>query len=393
MKKSSILALSLAFGMFASPTVNASGTALDKIDNIQNVEYNEDDKITINKFEKKEDTESIDSLLKEANENLDNGLIFKATPIINKIEERYSKDKKTLTEEQISEIQDLHLKKERVFTKKEELNKIYEKMKKANPDEAKKIFDDINFFESEKVYQKEITLMKILLNSKHEEKATLEEIKAIEEIIFNTEDLGEIRTIINDFNRELVNEEQIKEYNKIVKYVDDLEFKERLKNDYADLENRMRNPEPDYIVTYDYDTGVSQEAYTYSIDPDRFPDMIKAAYDNLGTRYVWGGTSYNGWDCSGFVYRMYADYLGVQLNRTAQAQSYMGREVSDLKPGDLLFFGTSRNNRTHVGMYVGESSGSPMMIHASSPKSGTKIDDISQPWYQNRLQVIKRIVE
>lgn len=392
MKKSSILALSLAFGIFASPTSNASGTALDKIDNIQNVEYKENKKTAIDKFDKK-DEENIDDLIAEANENLDIGSIFKATPIINKIEEIYSQDKKVLTENQISEIQSLLLKKERIFTKKEELNKIYEKMKKANPDEAEKMFKDIDFFESEKVYQKEITLMKILLNSKHEEKATLKEIKAIEEIIFNTENLEEIRTIMNDFNRELVNEEQIKEYNKIVKYVDDLDLKERLKNDYADLENRMRNPEPDYIVTYDYDTGMSQDVITYTIDSDRFPDMIKAAYDNLGTRYVWGGTSYNGWDCSGFVYRMYADYLGVQLNRTAQDQSYMGREVSDLKPGDLLFFGTSRNNITHVGMYVGENNGRPMMIHASSPKYNTKIDDVSQPWYQNRLQVAKRIVE
>jgi cell wall-associated NlpC family hydrolase len=85
----------------------------------------------------------------------------------------------------------------------------------------------------------------------------------------------------------------------------------------------------------------------------------------LGIRYVFGGTSpERGFDCSGLLqYTMRA--LGVQLPRTAAEQARAGREIprdtSQLRPGDLLYFG--RGGRvTHVGMYVGGG----RFVHAST---------------------------
>ena len=73
----------------------------------------------------------------------------------------------------------------------------------------------------------------------------------------------------------------------------------------------------------------------------------------MGTRYVYGGTTPNGFDCSGFVQYVYA-HFGVGLGRSTYDQINDGVEVSlsQLQPGDLVFFG-SYGAPHHVGIYVG----------------------------------------
>jgi cell wall-associated NlpC family hydrolase len=96
----------------------------------------------------------------------------------------------------------------------------------------------------------------------------------------------------------------------------------------------------------------------------RRDSLVRLARAQLGRRYVFGGTTPSGFDCSGFLkYLMRA--AGYELPRTAAAQAQAGREVprdpSLLRPGDLLTFG--RGGRvTHVGMYVGNG----RFIHAST---------------------------
>jgi NLP/P60 protein len=379
-----ILALSLSIMILTPNLANAS--ALNKVEDMQN---NQSDLKVFTDVLLQDKDEDITNLIKETNEHLEKGHVFKAGPLVSKIRNYYTDNKELLKEEDQKEIENIILKYDRIYKKKEELQSLYDKMKEENYDEALKTYENIDFMDNENIYQKEITLMEIILNSKKEDKATLDELKSLQDIIFEMKDPNEANQIINDFDRKLVNEEQIAEYNKIIEYIEDLKFRIRLQEDMDNLEARLDNPQPDYVTTYTYDTGLSQDAMTYSIDANRFPEMIKAAYNALGTPYIWGGMSYSGWDCSGFVSRMYADYLGIRLNRVAQDQSYQGREVSDLLPGDLVFFGSSRSNITHVGMYVGDGN----FIHAANPQKGTRIDSLNAPWYQNRLQVVKRIVE
>lgn len=95
--------------------------------------------------------------------------------------------------------------------------------------------------------------------------------------------------------------------------------------------------------------------------------IIDTAKQYIGTPYVYGGMSPNGFDCSGFVKYVYGLH-GVSLNRVAADQAYNGYAVSreNLQPGDIICFagyaGGSYIN--HVGLYVGNN----QFIH--SPRTG-----------------------
>ena len=89
--------------------------------------------------------------------------------------------------------------------------------------------------------------------------------------------------------------------------------------------------------------------------------------------YVWGGTSMNGFDCSGFTQYVYRE-AGIGLPRTAaqQASAVKRISVSDAKPGDLLFWG-SRGNEYHVAIYIGGNE----FIAAPEPGQSVSVQHIS----------------
>lgn len=95
--------------------------------------------------------------------------------------------------------------------------------------------------------------------------------------------------------------------------------------------------------------------------------VVSYATQFVGNPYVWGGTSLtNGADCSGFVLSVYAKY-GIYLPHSSRAQANCGRRIStsELKPGDLLFYG-SGGGINHVAMYIGGG----QIVHASTPSTG-----------------------
>ncbi len=76
----------------------------------------------------------------------------------------------------------------------------------------------------------------------------------------------------------------------------------------------------------------------------------------INIMYVWGGRSSEGYDCSGFMQMLYK-WILINLPRDSKQQVLDARfqevEVDDAEPGDLLFFGKSKERVSHVGMYTG----------------------------------------
>ncbi|HEY5548116.1 MAG TPA: NlpC/P60 family protein [Coriobacteriia bacterium] len=89
------------------------------------------------------------------------------------------------------------------------------------------------------------------------------------------------------------------------------------------------------------------------------PEATAAAKRYLGVRYLWGGTTPSGFDCSGFVQYAYRE-VGISLPRTSRTQFTVGQFIPPsrtdlLESGDLVFFGYGGDPTKihHVGMYVG----------------------------------------
>lgn len=103
-------------------------------------------------------------------------------------------------------------------------------------------------------------------------------------------------------------------------------------------------------------------------------DVCQYAKEFIGNPYVWGGTSLTkGADCSGFVMKVFQKY-GVKLPRNSRAQANCGTtiKVSEAKPGDLIFYAKGKTIN-HVAIYIGNG----QVVHASSPKTGIKISNVS----------------
>ena len=114
--------------------------------------------------------------------------------------------------------------------------------------------------------------------------------------------------------------------------------------------------------------------------------VVSYANQFIGCRYVYGGTTTAGFDCSGFTQFVYKNF-GVNLNRTAAAQYSNGTAVTDLQAGDLVMFGKSGIN--HVGIYIGGGT----FIHAANPSKGVTTDSLNSGYYNNNYVGARRILQ
>ncbi len=126
-------------------------------------------------------------------------------------------------------------------------------------------------------------------------------------------------------------------------------------------------------------------------------DMIAYAKKFIGTRYVRGGKSPKGFDCSGFTSYVFRQF-GFSLNASSSAQYGQGEKIErdEISAGDLLFF-TGRNSRSgrvgHVGIAIGNNpeTGEVTFIHAAI-SGGIRIDRISAPYYSARYIGARRVM-
>ena len=99
--------------------------------------------------------------------------------------------------------------------------------------------------------------------------------------------------------------------------------------------------------------------------------IVNYAMKFLGNPYVWGGTSLTkGADCSGFTMSVMKNF-GISLPHYSGSQAKSGKRIksSEMRPGDLVFYGNSRGKINHFAMYIGNG----QVINAASRRSGIKI--------------------
>ena len=114
--------------------------------------------------------------------------------------------------------------------------------------------------------------------------------------------------------------------------------------------------------------------------------ILEQAESYLGVPYVWDGADENGFDCSGFTYRVFNDN-GIVLPRIVSAIEELGEPVvrDSMLPGDIMIF----HNPTHTGIYMGNSE----FIHCSSWQDrGVVITSIDHSNYLRRYYSSIRVI-
>ncbi len=118
--------------------------------------------------------------------------------------------------------------------------------------------------------------------------------------------------------------------------------------------------------------------------------IVDMAKKYLGSRYVYGGASPSGFDCSGFTMYLYKQF-GISLPHSATAQSKKGTKVekANLQPGDLVFFTNYRTKKGigHCGIYIGNN----QFIHASTEKTGVITSSLNAGSYRTRYVTAVRV--
>jgi hypothetical protein len=120
-------------------------------------------------------------------------------------------------------------------------------------------------------------------------------------------------------------------------------------------------------------------------------DLAIYALGLIGVDYKFGGnTPDGGLDCSGLVRYVFQQVTGVTLPRTSQEISRLGQKIrlTELMPGDLVFFNTRRLQFSHVGIYLGDN----RFIHAPRPGGEVEIVTLSKGYWQQRFDGARRLV-
>lgn len=141
-----------------------------------------------------------------------------------------------------------------------------------------------------------------------------------------------------------------------------------------------------YIVTTEDDVQgyVRSDYMVLTSSSSSYSGVVDYAMQFLGTRYVAGGASPSGFDCSGFTSYVYGQF-GVSLGRGASDQwlNTPGTRIysiGELQPGDLVYFkdpSLTSKASSHASLYIGNN----QIIHASTPGVGVIITDIYNGYF------------
>jgi cell wall-associated NlpC family hydrolase len=148
------------------------------------------------------------------------------------------------------------------------------------------------------------------------------------------------------------------------------------------------------VISYGTPSYSQPPMRRYADTSDILESIESEAKSFLGTRYVWGATGPNKFDCSGFTQWVFRD-AGINIPRVSRDQAKVGQYVSfeNLRKGDMVFFDTKKHKQgivTHVGIYLGNGN----FIHASSAAKKVVVYNFDEkPYYKKRFLWGRRVVQ
>ena len=133
-------------------------------------------------------------------------------------------------------------------------------------------------------------------------------------------------------------------------------------------------------------TGKTKEA---SSETGR--EVVRVAQKYEGSKYVWGGASPKGFDCSGFTWYVYQQATGMDITRGVDEQWQLGRPVAsgDWQAGDIVFFeNTFERGLSHCGIYVRGNE----FIHAENEQTGVIVSALDSDYYSDHYAGARRLL-
>jgi len=184
-------------------------------------------------------------------------------------------------------------------------------------------------------------------------------------------------------------------------------FDKNYENNFGKKSSAVRVSRREKTTDTDTQTKISQEDLSdeFDVQPEKhketpdatfslysLEDIREAAEKYLGSPYHYGGTTNHGFDCSGFVWRVFQDAGYKNFSRmTAEAMFNMGTPVSQdsLQAGDLCFFYDPKNKKriSHAGIYIGQQ----RFIHSSNT-NGVAYSNLSDQYWSNYFAGFRRVL-
>lgn len=107
--------------------------------------------------------------------------------------------------------------------------------------------------------------------------------------------------------------------------------------------------------------------------------LIAEGKKYIGVPYVYGGSTPNGFDCSGFLHYIYGKF-GMTIPRTVETMWNASTSVSSPKKGDFVFFATTTSGPSNVGLYLGDGT----FLHVGS-STGVTISSMDNTYWKARF--------